>query len=298
MDFFDALKGVCRDVKKGELMKNHTSFKIGGEVDFLATPENFSEIKDLIKTCKENGVQYTIIGNGSNILVGDEGIVGVVIKISSGLTSVKIDGNLIYAEAGVLLSTLANKVKLESLTGLEFASGIPGTLGGAIYMNAGAYGGEMKDVVKKVGYLDSDGEIREISGADAGFGYRKSIFVDSDKIILYAELELEKGDIKKITETMQDLNQRRKDKQPLNFPSAGSTFKRPEGYFAAKLIEDSGLKGYSVGGAKVSEKHAGFVVNFDNATASDVKKLMEDVKNIVLEKFGVELEPEVKFLEK
>lgn len=298
MDFFDALKGVCRDVKKGELMKNHTSFKIGGEVDFLATPENFSEIKDLIKTCKENGVQYTIIGNGSNILVGDEGIAGVVIKISSGLTSVKIDGNLIYAEAGVLLSTLANKVKLESLTGLEFASGIPGTLGGAIYMNAGAYGGEMKDVVKKVGYLDSDGEIREISGADAGFGYRKSIFVDSDKIILYAELELEKGDIEEITKTMLDLNQRRKDKQPLNFPSAGSTFKRPEGYFAAKLIEDSGLKGYSVGGAKVSEKHAGFVVNFDNATASDVKKLMEDVKNIVLEKFGVELEPEVKFLEK
>ena len=298
MDFFDALKGVCRDVKKGELMKNHTSFKIGGEVDFLATPENFSEIKDLIKTCKENGVQYTIIGNGSNILVGDEGIAGVVIKISSGLTSVKIDGNLIYAEAGVLLSTLANKVKLESLTGLEFASGIPGTLGGAIYMNAGAYGGEMKDVVKKVGYLDSDGEIREISGADAGFGYRKSIFVDSDKIILYAELELEKGDIEEITKTMLDLNQRRKDKQPLNFPSAGSTFKRPEGYFAAKLIEDSGLKGYSVGGAKVSEKHAGFVVNFDNATASDVKKLMEDVKNIVLEKFGVELEPEVKFLGK
>lgn len=298
MDFFDALKGVCRDVKKGELMKNHTSFKIGGEVDFLATPENFSEIKDLIKTCKENGVQYTIIGNGSNILVGDEGIAGVVIKISSGLNSVKIDGNLIYAEAGVLLSTLANKVKLESLTGLEFASGIPGTLGGAIYMNAGAYDGEIKDVVKKIGYLDSDGEIREMSGEDAGFGYRKSVFVDSDKIILYAELELEKGDIEEITKTMLDLNQRRKDKQPLNFPSAGSTFKRPEGYFAAKLIEDSGLKGYSVGGAKVSEKHAGFVVNFDNATASDVKKLMEDVKNIVLEKFGVELEPEVKFLGK
>ena len=298
MDFFDALKGVCRDVKKGDLMKNHTSFKIGGEVDFLATPENFSEIKDLIKTCKENGVQYTIIGNGSNILVGDEGIAGVVIKISSGLTSVKIDGNKIYAEAGVMLSTLSNKAKSESLTGLEFASGIPGTLGGAIYMNAGAYDGEIKDVVKKIGYLDVDGEIREMSGEDAGFGYRKSVFVDSEKIILYAELELEKGDIEEITKTMFDLNQRRKDKQPLNFPSAGSTFKRPEGYFAAKLIEDSGLKGYSVGGAKVSEKHAGFVVNFDNATASDVKKLMEDVKNIVLEKFGVELEPEVKFLEK
>lgn len=298
MEFFDALKNVTKNVKKGEVMKNHTSFRIGGEAEFLVIPESFAEIKEIIKTCKIYDVSYAVMGNGSNILVGDIGISGVLIKISSGLSNVKIDGNKIYAEAGVLLSTLSNKAKSESLTGLEFASGIPGTLGGAIYMNAGAYGGEIKDVVKNIGYLDVDGEIREMSGEDAGFGYRKSVFVDREKIILYAELELQKGDIKKITETMQDLNQRRKDKQPLNYPSAGSTFKRPEGYFAAKLIEDAGLKGYTVGGAKVSEKHAGFVVNFDNATSEDVKKLMADVKNVVYEKFGVELEPEVKFLGK
>ncbi len=298
MEFFEALKSVAVNVKKGESMKNHTSFKIGGPAEYLVIPESFSEIKDVIDLCKSSGVLYTVIGNGSNILVSDDGISGVLIKISSGLSDVKIDKDTIFAEAGVLLSTLSNKAKQESLSGLEFASGIPGTLGGAIVMNAGAYGGEIKDVVKKIGYLDLDGEIKEISGEDAEFGYRKSIFSESGKIILYAELKLSKGDIKKITDTMTELSQKRKDKQPLNFPSAGSTFKRPEGYFAAKLIEDAGLKGYTVGGAKVSEKHSGFVVNFDNATAEDVKKLMEDVEDKVFEKFGVKLEAEVKFLGK
>ncbi len=296
MEFYEALKKVSENLLKDESMKKHTSFKIGGNAEYLVIPESFSEIKDVIDLCKNYGVSYTVIGNGSNILISDDGISGVIIKISSGLSSVKIDGENVFAEAGVLLSTLANKVKTERLTGLEFASGIPGTLGGALVMNAGAYGGEMKDVVKKIGYLDSDGEIKEISGKDAGFGYRKSIFNDSQKIILYAELSLKKGDIGEISDKMQELNQKRKDKQPLNFPSAGSTFKRPEGYFAAKLIEDAGLKGYTVGGAKVSEKHAGFVVNFNDATAEDVKKLMEDVKDKVFEKFGVTLEPEVKFL--
>ena len=296
MEFYEALKKVSKNLLKDESMKKHTSFKIGGNAEYLVIPESFSEIKDVIDLCKSNDISYTVIGNGSNILVSDDGISGVLIKISSGLSNVKIDGENVFAEAGVLLSTLANKVKLESLTGLEFASGIPGTLGGALVMNAGAYGGEMKDVVKKIGYLDSDGEIKEISGEDAGFGYRKSIFNDSQKIILYAELSLKKGDIGEISDKMQELNQKRKDKQPLNFPSAGSTFKRPEGYFAAKLIEDAGLKGYTVGGAKVSEKHAGFVVNFNDATSQDVKKLMEDVKDKVFEKFGVTLEPEVKFL--
>ena len=296
MEFYEALKKVSENLLKDESMKKHTSFKIGGNAEYLVIPESFSEIKDVIDLCKSNDISYTVIGNGSNILVSDDGISGVLIKISSGLSNVKIDGENVFAEAGVLLSTLANKVKLESLTGLEFASGIPGTLGGALVMNAGAYGGEMKDVVKKIGYLDSDGEIKEISGEDAGFGYRKSIFNDSQKIILYGELSLKKGDIGEISDKMQELNQKRKDKQPLNFPSAGSTFKRPEGYFAAKLIEDAGLKGYTVGGAKVSEKHAGLVVNFNDATAEDVKNLMEDVKDKVFEKFGVTLEPEVKFL--
>ena len=267
-----------------------------GSADYIAFPQNAEEIKSIITLCRDADMPFVVLGNGSNVLVSDDGIEGVVIKISENMSAVKVDGNEIYAEAGILLSALARTAERESLTGLEFASGIPGTLGGAVVMNAGAYGGEMKDVITKVGYIDSDGNIKEADAGICGFGYRKSIFADSDKIVLYCYMNLEKGDRDEIKSTMAELNQRRRDKQPLHQLSAGSTFKRPEGYFAGKLIEDCGLKGFKIGGAEVSEKHSGFVVNADNASAEDVKKLIAEVQRIVKEKFDVELETEVKFL--
>lgn len=295
MEFFEALKNISHKTVKDESMKNHTSFKIGGNADFMVFPGTVEEIKDIIKLCKKNDVSYMIMGNGSNMLVSDGGIEGVVIKLCADMSEVKIEGDRIFAEAGVLLSTLSHKAMENGLSGLEFASGIPGTLGGAVVMNAGAYGGEMKDVIEKIGYMDKYGTVHEMSKDEAKLGYRKSIFSESGDIVLYCTLKLEKGDKKLINDIMLDLNKKRKEKQPLNLPSAGSTFKRPEGYFAGKLIEDAGLKGYSVGGAKVSEKHAGFVVNYNNATAGDLKQIISDIQDKVFEKFGVKLEPEVKF---
>ena len=295
MTFFENLKKLSKTAVKNESMKKHTSFKIGGNADFMVFPENVDEIKNIIALCNKNNTPYLIMGNGSNMLVSDEGIEGVVIKISTQMSKVKITGEKVYAEAGILLSTLSKNVLEESLSGLEFASGIPGTLGGAIVMNAGAYDGEMKDVIEKIGFVDKYGTVHEISRDEARLGYRTSIFSDSDDIILYCVLNLKKGNKAEILDKMNDLNSRRKEKQPLHLPSAGSTFKRPEGYFAGKLIEDCGLKGYSVGGAAVSEKHSGFVVNINNATATDVKNLILDVQKKVYEKFGVKLEREVKY---
>ena len=295
MTFFENLKKISKTAVKNESMKKHTSFKIGGNADFMVFPENVDEIKDVIALCNKNNIPYLIMGNGSNMLVSDEGIEGVVIKISTQMSKVKITGEKVYAEAGILLSTLSKNVLEESLSGLEFASGIPGTLGGAIVMNAGAYDGEMKDVIEKIGFVDKYGTVHEISRDEARLGYRTSIFSDSDDIVLYCVLNLKKGNKAEILDKMNDLNSRRKEKQPLHLPSAGSTFKRPEGYFAGKLIEDCGLKGYSVGGAAVSEKHSGFVVNINNATATDVKNLISDVQKKVYEKFGVKLEREVKY---
>ena len=286
MTFFENLKKISKTAVKNESMKKHTSFKIGGNADFMVFPENVDEIKNIIALCNKNNTPYLIMGNGSNMLVSDEGIEGVVIKISTQMSKVKITGEKVYAEAGILLSTLSKNVLEESLSGLEFASGIPGTLGGAIVMNAGAYDGEMKDVIEKIGFVDKYGTVHEISSDEARLGYRTSIFSDSDDIVLYCVLNLKKGNKAEILDKMNDLNSRRKEKQPLHLPSAGSTFKRPEGYFAGKLIEDCGLKGYSVGGAAVSEKHSGFVVNINNATATDVKNLISDVQKKVYEKFG------------
>ena len=294
MNFFDELKSVCKTVLKDEPMSRHTSFRIGGAAEFFALPEDAEEIQKIFKLCKMHDVPITVLGNGSNVLVSDAGIEGVVISVSDKMSKIGINGENIFAGAGVMLSRLANTAAKNSLSGLEFASGIPGTLGGAIVMNAGAYGGEMKDVIEAVGVMDSDGNVFEISAKDARFAYRTSVF--SKYLVLYGKMRLKKGGQEEIKAKMAELNAKRKEKQPLNFPSAGSTFKRPEGYFAGKLIEDAGLKGYRVGGAQVSEKHSGFVVNAGGATAKDVKALIDDVQKKVKHDFGVTLEREIKYI--
>ena len=286
-------------VKKGlvavdEPMSAHTTFRIGGPADYYVEP-TFEEVKELLFFLKKENIPYTLIGNGSNLLVSDEGIEGVVVSFGKEMSEVSREKEVVRAKAGILLSRLASFAASKSLSGLEFASGIPGTLGGAITMNAGAYGGEMKDVVQSVTVLSGD-EMKEYSGEEMDFSYRHSRVLDEDLIVLEVTMKLQSGREEEILSSMKELNKKRVEKQPLNFPSAGSTFKRPEGYFAAKLIEDAGLKGYTVGGAKVSEKHSGFVINFDHATAKDVCTLMQDVQRIVKEKFDVSLEPEVRMI--
>lgn len=283
------------EIKKNELLKNHTSFKIGGPADEFAEVCNEEEIKELIKYAKEKVIPYTIMGNGSNLLVSDKGVRGLVIKLAKGFDSVEVIGDKIIAKSGILLSKLSNFALDNELSGIEFASGIPGTLGGAIYMNAGAYGGEMKDVVESVTYL-SNGEIKTAGKGDLDFGYRHSRFSNTEDIVLSAEIQLKKGDKTEIRAMMDDFKERRCSKQPLSMPSAGSTFKRPDGYFAGKLIEDAGLKGKSIGGAQVSEKHSGFVVNTGDAKAQDVLDLIKYIQDTVFKKFGVKLETEVKTL--
>ena len=276
-------------------MKNHTSFKIGGPADEFCEAKSAEEVMRLIEYAQKTGIACTVIGNGTNLLVGDKGIRGLVIKIARGFDGVKVNGDEITAQSGILLSRLAAEAYANSLVGLEFASGIPGTLGGGIYMNAGAYGGELKDVIKSVTYLENE-KIIEKDATELDFGYRSSSFTGTNAVILSAVLKLKKGDKDEIKEKMDDFRQRRTSKQPLNMPSAGSTFKRPEGYFAGKLIEDSGLKGYKIGGAQVSEKHSGFVVNTGNASAADVRALIEHIQKTVKDKFGVEMKTEVKML--
>lgn len=283
------------EIKKNELMKNHTSFKIGGPADEFCEVKSAEEIKELIEYAKEKNMPCMVMGNGSNLLVGDKGIRGLVIKIAKGFDEVEVNGTQVTAQGGVLLSRLAKIALQNNLSGLEEVSGVPGTLGGAIYMNAGAYGGEMKDVVKSVTYLE-DGEIKVAEGDELDFGYRKSMFSGTNMIILSAKLELKNGDYNEILASMEDYKERRTTKQPLTIPSAGSTFKRPEGYFAGKLIQDADLKGYSIGGAEVSTLHSGFVVNKGDATARDVLDLIEHIKKTVFEKFGVELHEEVKLV--
>ena len=290
IDIFEAV-----NYKSDEPLKKHTTMRVGGNAKYVFCPKDVHELKAVIDYCKSNNERYIVIGNGSNIIFMDDGFDGIVIKIFNLMSGSSIEGNLIKADAGCILSKLANLAKDNSLKGMEFASGIPGTLGGAIVMNAGAYGGEMKDIIEYVDILLDDGNVKRYSNEEMNFGYRKSI-VDEGKIVLSAGLRLSKGDKSEIEAKMLELKEKRTSKQPLEYPSSGSTFKRPEGYFAAKLIEDAGLKGYRVGGAMVSPKHSGFVINYDNATAEDVLKLIEDVRNIVNDKFGVLLEPEVKII--
>lgn len=295
-EFLRELIGITNkeNIFLNEPMKNHTSFKIGGCADIFVQPKNADELIKIIQLAQQSKTPYFVMGNGSNLLVTEKGIRGLVIKTNGCLKEIKIMGNQIFCEAGVLLSQLANFAMKNSLTGLEFASGIPGTLGGAIVMNAGAYDGEMKDVTVKTKYIDEDGKIGEVIGEQHAFGYRTSIFQGSNKIILNSELRLQYGEQKEIREKMNDLNRRRREKQPLTIPSAGSVFRRPKGYYAGKLIQDSGLRGYQIGGAKVSEKHCGFIVNTGNATADDVLNLIAHIQDVVQSKFGVTLQTEVK----
>ena len=279
-----------------EAMSQHTTFKIGGPADYFLMPDKGEDVGRVIKICKEKEIPYFILGNGSNLLVGDGGYRGAVIQIYRNMSSVTVEGNEITAQAGALLSAVAAAAKNASLTGFEFAGGLPGTIGGAVVMNAGAYGGEMKDVLTEVTVMNAEGDIFTLPTEELELGYRTSIIKTAGYIVLEAKIRLKEGDPEVIRETMKDLTIRRTTKQPLEYPRAGSTFKRPEGYFAGKLIMDSGLAGYQVGGAQVSEKHCGFVINAGDATARDVRTLMDNVRDIVYKKYGVTLEPEVKFL--
>lgn len=284
------------NVLTDEPMSRHTTFHIGGPADYFLVPGSYEQIREILKFCREEDIPSFILGNGSNLLVSDKGFRGVIIQLFRNMGEITVEGTEIRAQAGALLSGIAAAAKSASLTGFEFAGGIPGTLGGAVVMNAGAYGGEMKDVLKNVTVLTCEGEILTIPAKELAMGYRTSIIKAAGYLVLEAVISLERGDEDAIKERMRELSQMRTSKQPLEYPSAGSTFKRPEGYFAGKLIMDSGLRGYRVGGAQVSEKHCGFVINTGDATAADVRRLMADVRNIVREKFGVTLEPEVKFL--
>lgn len=283
-------------VRINEPMNRHTTFRIGGPADYFLLPSSSEEVKGILEICKEESLQYFILGNGSNLLVSDEGYRGVIIQLYRNYGGLTVEGTEIRAGAGVLLSQIAATARNESLTGFEFAGGIPGTLGGAVVMNAGAYGGELKDVLKEAVVMDREGNIFTVPVEKLAMGYRTSLVKTAGYLVLEAVISLKKGSQEEIRDTMKDLADRRISKQPLEYPSAGSTFKRPEGYFAGKLIMDAGLRGYQVGGAQVSEKHCGFVINKGNATAADVLTLIENVREKVQEQFGVTLEPEVKFL--
>ena len=296
--FYCRLKDVVGEtnVLKDEPMSVHTTFRIGGNADYFITPEDTDQLKDTIELCDENKVDYIILGNGSNVLVSDKGIRGAVIQLQKGLNGIKVDGELIYAMSGALLSRIAAEAAKHSLTGFEFAAGIPGSLGGAVLMNAGAYGGEMSDVIIYADvYKPSEGVVR-LTEEELKLGYRTSIIKHTDWIVLGACIELKKGNRDEIIKKMEFLKAQRNSKQPVDMPSAGSAFKRPQGYFAGKLIMDAGLRGFSIGGAAVSEKHCGFLVNKGGATAEDMVSLFNEVRRIVEEKFGVKLEPEVRFL--
>ena len=299
-NFYDKLNNVIAkdSILLDEPMSRHTTFRVGGPADFFVTPKAKEEVRDVIRICKEAGMPYYIIGNGSNILVSDEGIKGIVVKIEIDNLEIDIQDKkaIITVGSGVKLGLLAQKCLKQEIAGFEFASGIPGTIGGAIRMNAGAHGSEMKDIVKTVTYVDRNGAVHKIESNQAEFEYRKSLFSHNDYIIVETEIELEKGNANEIKEKMTEYANFRKEKQPIEYPSAGSTFKRGSDFITAKLIDECGLKGYQIGGAQISEKHAGFIINKNNATAKDVIKLMEYTKEQVYEKFGKIIEAEIEIL--
>lgn len=297
LDQITALVGEER-VLRDEPMKNHTSFKIGGPAVAVVLPDTVEAIQTIIRWLEESRTRHYIMGNGTNILFPDEGYDGIVVKIADQFSAVRIEGDTVYAEAGALLSRVSKIAGRAALSGLEFASGIPGTIGGAVVMNAGAYGGEMKDVVRSVTVIDQKGKVLTFEGEALAFGYRTSRVKEEGYTVLSTVMALTPGDRALIQETMDTLTDKRTTKQPLHLPSAGSTFKRPPGHYAGKLIEDAGLKGLTYGGAQVSEKHSGFVVNIGNATCHDVLTLMRLVQETVYERFGVRLEPEVKIIER
>ncbi len=279
-----------------EPMRDHTTFEIGGPADIFVTPDDPEEVASVLAACREADAPTFILGCGSDLLVSDEGYRGVIVSLTEGLINVTTDGKQMCCQAGVGLGDASEMACELGLSGLEFACGIPGSIGGACYMNAGAYDGCIADVLKSVRVLTTDGELETIGVEDLNLGYRKSRIADEGMVVLSATFELKKGDPEEIRATMDDLTQRREEKQPLELPSAGSTFKRPEGHFAGALISDAGLKGWQSGGAAVSKKHAGFVVNVGDATAADVHAVIEHVQDEVERQFGVRLEPEVRFL--
>ena len=279
-----------------EPMSEHTTFEIGGPADFYVIPEDFDEVRDVIAACKDAGADYFVLGCGSDLLVSDEGYRGVIVAVADGLVGVSVEDDEICCQAGVGLREASEMACELGLSGLEFACGIPGSVGGACFMNAGAYGGCMADSLKEVRVLLPDGSVADVPVGELNLGYRKSRIADEGWVVLSATFGLNPGDPQKIRATMDDLTHQREEKQPLELPSAGSTFKRPEGHFAGKLITDAGLKGYQSGGAAVSKKHAGFVVNVGGATASDVHAVIEHVQDEVERQFSVRLEPEVRFL--
>ena len=290
---------LCNNIDKQyilteEPMFKHTTFRVGGGAEYYIKIQNEEMLKSACTICKKHKVNYFVLGNGSNLLVGDKGIRGVVLEIGNGMNKIQIQGNTLVAQAGALLSRVGKMALDAKLAGFEFAAGIPGTIGGAVVMNAGAYGGEMKDIVTQVKVLNKDGEIQVLEAKDMEFRYRHSAIIEKEAIVLEVTVELEAGESEAIKARMDELKVQRITKQPLEYGSAGSTFKRPEGYFAGKLIQDAGLRGFQVGGAQVAEKHCGFVINKKNATANDIAELMRQVSQKVEEEFGVKLEPEVK----
>jgi len=292
--FYDILP---RDrVRLNESMKEHTTFKIGGPVAVMVMPRDSSDIKAVISICKKNSLPFFVFGLGSNLLVRDKGFRGIAIKLGNNLNKVSVLGTEIHAEAGVRLSELSRRAAACGLSGLEFAEGIPGSLGGAVVMNAGAYNGEMKKVLTKATAVDCEGKIKDFYPEDMKMGYRDSIFQDSSYIVVSAVLQLKKGNKEEIQAKMRDFARRRREKQPLDLPSAGSTFKRPDGFYVGPLLEQMGLKGFKIGGAEVSKKHAGFIVNTGNATASDVLELINLIQEKAREQFGVVLQPELKII--
>lgn len=296
--FIEDLKNILTidQIKENELMKHHTTFRIGGSADVMTMPNTEDEIVKIISLSNKHNIPYTILGNGSNVLVTDKGIRGLVIKIADNFSDVQIEGNLVYAQSGARLTAISRKIYEAELTGFEFASGIPGTVGGGVYMNAGAYDSEMKNIIKTVRALDKTGNIIELSNEEMHFGYRKSRAMEDSLIILSVVIELKHGDKAAIKAKIDDFTNKRVTKQPVSEFSAGSTFKRPEGHFAGKLIEETGLRGYTIGHAKISEKHCGFVINKGDSTCEDMLEFIQKVKHKVYEKTGVKLEEEIKII--
>lgn len=290
------ISSLAKDVLFDEPMSRHTTFRIGGNADVFVNASSSEEIVSIISYCLEHHIPYMCMGNGSNMLVSDNGIRGVVISIGSNMSEVQVVDNMIYSEAGALMSKIASAALGAELSGFETLSGIPGTVGGGIYMNAGAYGGEIKSVLKNVTFISKNNDIVTMDTDQLELGYRHSIFETNGGIIVKCCLELKKGNKNEISAAMKEYSKRRNEKQPLSMPSAGSTFKRPEGHFAGKLIQDAGLMGFSIGGAQISTKHAGFIVNTGNATAADVLALIEHVRKTVFAQSGIMLEPEVRLI--
>ena len=298
----DKYKGLEEILDKGSIrynepMKKHTTMKVGGPCECMVEPSSIEEIQKIIEYSKKNNIKYYVIGNGSNLLVKDEGVHALIIKIANKFSGFEVNGEHIKAYSGCSVPKLSQIAKENSLSGLEFACGIPGSVGGGIRMNAGAYGSEMVNVVEKVGFLDENGNLNEIDGKDANFTYRHSMFVENPEyVVVYAIYKLQKGNKEEISRVMEENMNSRKQKQPIEYPNFGSVFKRPEGYFVGKLVDDCGLKGYKIGGAQVSTKHSGFMINAGNATCKDVLDLIEYVKEKVYEKFNVKLQEEVVIL--